>query len=91
MPNDFASLIRIFIKLISILIPIVGSLAFLSFIFGLVKFIAKAGEKEIKDGKNLMIWGVVALFVMVSVWGLVRFLSGEFGFGHAIGIPLLPQ
>jgi hypothetical protein len=91
MPQDLIGLIGIFTRLISIIIPIIASLAFLSFIWGIVKFIAKAGEKEVKEGKSLMIWGVIALFVMVSAWGLVRFLSGEFGFGHTIGIPLLPQ
>ena len=32
----------------------------------------KLGEKEKADGRWLMVWGVIALFVMVSVWGLVN-------------------
>ena len=49
------------------------------FFWGLVKFIFAAGNEESKaDGKKIMIWGVVALFVMVSVWGLVRFIAETF-------------
>jgi hypothetical protein len=59
------------------LIPIVFSLALLYFFWGVAKYIRSAGaEKE--EGRMIMVWGVVALFVMASVWGLVRFLQREF-------------
>jgi hypothetical protein len=54
------------------------------------RFIKSAGnEKEIKDSKNLVIWGIVGLFVLFSVWGIVAFIRNEFGFGS--GVPLIPQ
>ncbi len=57
---------------------IVAALALLVFFFGLVKFLMKAGdEKAVAEGKRLMIWGTIALFVMVSIWGLVRFIGSE--------------
>ena len=39
-----------------------------------------------------MIYGIIALFVMVSVWGLVNVLSGTFGFTktEAPTLPGLP-
>jgi hypothetical protein len=36
-------------------------------------------------GKNLMLYGLVGFFVMVSVWGLVNILTGTFGFGNNSG------
>jgi len=67
--------------IIDILIPLVAALALLYFFWGLAKFILNAGNEDAqKEGKNIMIWGIVALFVIVSVWGLVRFV------GSAIGI-----
>jgi len=63
--------------------------ALLVFFWGLVKFIAKAGdEKAVGDGKNFMIWGLISLFVMVTVWGLVKFIGGELGIGQGSSIPL---
>ena len=47
------------------------------FFWGMIIYIKSLGnEKEKEGGKSLMIWGIVALFVMVSVWGLVN-LIGE--------------
>lgn len=51
-----------------------GAVAF--FVWGLVKFIYNAADtKEHEEGKRYIVWGVVAFFVLVSLWGLVRFLS----------------
>ena len=64
--------------LVRALILIMAGLALLAFFWGLVRFIFKAGdEKETANGKRLMIWGLVALFVMVSVWGIIRFVEIE--------------
>lgn len=61
---------------------IVAGLALLVFFWGLVKFIMNAGDEEaVKEGKRLMIWGIVALFVMVSVWGIVRWIGLELNIG----------
>ena len=36
-------------------------------------------ERKKEKGKQFMLWGVIALTVMVSVWGLVGVLSSTFG------------
>ena len=36
-----------------------------------------------------MLWGIVALFVMVSVWGLVNVLKGSFNLDNE-NIPVAP-
>lgn len=64
-------------NLIQTLLPIVVALALLFFFWGLAKFILAAGNEVDKEkGRNMMIWGIVALFVMVAVWGLVEFIGG---------------
>jgi hypothetical protein len=66
--------------LISSLLVIVAAIALLVFFWGLAKFILKANDpKANAEGKNLMIWGIIALFVMVSVWGIVAFMQRELG------------
>ena len=86
-------LIFIFINLIFKVVPVLVSLALLVFVWGLAKFIFRLGgdEKAVTEGKNLMIWGLVALFVRVSIWGILRFADGEFGFTQSFGIPFLRQ
>jgi len=60
------------------IIPIVFALAVLGFFYGLVKYIFGA-EQDKDAAKKTMIWGVVALFVMASVWGLVNFIGDNVG------------
>ena len=67
-------------RLVSAATPIVVGLALLAFFWGLAKYIFAAGDEEKKsEGKNIMIWGVIALFVMISVWGIVRFIADAIG------------
>ena len=80
-----------FANLVDTAIPIVVGLALLAFFWGLVKFIFAQGNEEAKsEGKKIMLWGLIALFVMVAVWGLVRFIGSALGisdFGGTIPIP----
>lgn len=72
----FTQLITAVQGIITTLVPLVIALGLLFFIWGLVQFIFASGDEAAKDeGKRKMIWGVVALFVIVSVWGLVALLN----------------
>lgn len=64
-------------KLISLSITVLIGLALLAFFWGLAKFIFRVGgdEKAVEEGKRVMKWGLVALFVTVSVWGIVEFIE----------------
>ena len=63
--------------LINPLIVILVGVALLVFFWGLAKFIFRVGgdEKAVEGGKRLMIWGLIALFIMISVWGIIRFMQ----------------
>lgn len=61
--------------LINRVIPFIIALTVLWFLFGIFKFVISAGDAEgRKEAQGYIIWGIVALFVMVSVWGLVNIL-----------------
>lgn len=49
------------------------------FLYGVVQFLMNAEDQEKQaKGKAFMIWGIVALAVMFSVWGLVGVLQNTF-------------
>lgn len=55
-------------------------LALLLFIWGIIRFIFKAGDAEGREiGKKHMIWGLVGMFIMVSVFGILRLIVVTFG------------
>lgn len=56
--------------------------AIVVFFWGMVQYILKTGKGDSKGGSSgltTMIWSVVAIFVMVSVWGLIHLLQSTFG------------
>ena len=80
-------------RLVELALPIVVGIALLAFFWGLVKFIFAAGDETAKDkGKRIMLWGLIALFVMVAVWGLVKFIANalEIDTGGTIEVPTVP-
>jgi hypothetical protein len=61
-----------------VIVVIVG-LATVYFLLGSTKYILHAGDAaQREEGRNMMIYGIIAIFVMVSVWGLVNLLSNTF-------------
>jgi len=85
-PLPARNLGQIFTNITSfILSPLIGlflTAAVVVFFWGMVKYIYSLGEKEKVEGRWLMVWGVIALFVMVSVWGLVGVLTNTFGLNN---------
>ncbi len=53
------------------------TLAVVAFFWGIVQFIwaARQGDagKGVANGKQFMLWGLISLFVMFSVWGIIQF------------------
>jgi len=61
-----------------------GAAAFTAFMYGLFMYILdrvndKTGGEGEKKAKEFMLWSIVALFVMVSVWGIVRMFQSFVG------------
>lgn len=73
----------------SSVIPLMFAIAVVMFVWGSIKFFIFNADEEQKrtEGKQFMIWGVIALAVMISVWGLVNILGVTFN----IGTTVLPQ
>lgn len=67
-------------------IPLLFALAVAFFIWGIVQFIMGSGDETARTkGREHMIWGIIAIAVMLSVWGLVGIVTGSV-FGSPINI-----
>lgn len=65
---------------ISALIPVIFGLAIVYFFWGLIQYIRSAGDPAAAaKGKSIMIYGVIAIFVMASIYGLIAWLQGATG------------
>ncbi|MEK7128814.1 MAG: hypothetical protein AAB858_00520 [Patescibacteria group bacterium] len=82
-----------FRQILDLLIPIFITLAVLFFFWGLIMYIKAGGGTEQKDtGKFYMIWAVIALFVMVSIFGIIGLIGNTFDIrqGQTIILPQVP-
>ena len=70
----------------AILQPIVTllmALAVAYFLYGVMKFVKDQSSEDAQvEGKKHMMWGVIGLAIMVSVWGILNFIN-EFVIGFS--------
>jgi len=85
-PKDFKELINnVFINgIFRPLVPFLIGLAVIVFIYGVLLLMLSEGGEKKEEGKQFMIWGIVGIFVMVSVWGLVYILRDTFKLNPAV-------
>ena len=60
------------------LVPLIFAVALVVFLWGVIKFIQAQEASEREEGRQFMIWGIIALTVMISVWGLTTILGNTF-------------
>src|SRR5690606_22140998 len=78
--------------IVQTIIGIAFMLAFLFFVWGIATFVKQAGDPAGREeGRQRMIWGVIALAVLATVWGIVQWLQGEFGLSGGGPADLLRQ
>ena len=87
--NNLGDLFNLLKEIISdSLIPLIVAIALAVFTWGIVQYLINAdNEEKRKEGRKFMIWGILALFVMISVWALVAVLTETFGFD----VNVIPQ
>ncbi len=77
--NDLRGLSANLVKIINSAITLIMGIAFVAFMIGLVRFIGTSGDdKSRSDGKQLMVWGIIILFVMTGVWGIITIMQITF-------------
>ena len=62
-----------------IVIPMLFALATFMFIYGVLVYIAKQDDESARTrGKQFMLWGIIAMFMMSSVFALVQVVLNTF-------------
>ena len=70
----------------TVVVPLIGALIFLVFIWGVVKyfFINNGGDADkLKEGRDFIFWGILGIVVFFSVWGFVNLLLSTLGIAPA--------
>jgi uncharacterized membrane protein YidH (DUF202 family) len=84
----FKDLVFTILGIFDEVITIIIGIAVLVFLYGMLNYVMHSDdESKRKESVKFITYGIIGLFVMVSVWGLVAAITGTFGF--EFGIPQL--
>ena len=68
---------KILTGIVNPIIVILSALAFAWFMYGVTRFvIMKDNEEERNNGKKHIIFGILALVIIFSIWGILNVLGG---------------
>ncbi len=76
----------------NVLVPVLFAIAFIVFLYGIVlKYIFSAGDPaKVSEGHKLLLWGIIAFVIMISLWGLVNVVANTFGL-YGVSAPPTPR
>ena len=79
--NGVMGLLNAIKVLLRSLIPIIFGISLIYFFWGIAQFILHdaGNEKTREDGKKKIMWGVLALFVFISIYGIIKFIGDTLG------------
>jgi hypothetical protein len=78
----FADIVQGIVSLINTTVLVLATLAIVVFFMGLVRYISQSGDaKGHAEGRERIIWSLVAIFVLVSIWGILEVMNTAF-FGN---------
>lgn len=84
-PANFKEFIELLLKILQNAIQILVAGMAIGLLYGVAMYMVNSdNEKKREDIKGYLLYGVMGLFVVVGLWGILALLSGG-----AVGIPLL--
>ncbi len=91
--TTFGSILTTSGNLLSLIIKLLFAAALAFFVFGVIKFVIAGDADKKAEARHAMIQGIIGLFVIVSVWGLVGVIQSTFGIGAGgtIGGSQIPE
>ncbi|MBI5003635.1 hypothetical protein HZC00_00900 [Candidatus Kaiserbacteria bacterium] len=82
-------LLALFNNVLNAAIAILITAAVVAVFYGVVKAIFSAAGEAKKEGWKIALQGVFAVFIMVSIWGIIRLLQNTFSVTSTS--PVIPQ
>lgn len=76
---DLLGVVDSLIFILQSAIPILIGIAVVMFLFGLIRYMTVTDDSKRKEAISVIVYGIVTLFVMVAMWGLVYLLSRTLG------------
>ena len=67
-------------EILNPLILLLFALAVVYFLYGVMKFVQNQDNEDAQEeGKSHMLWGIVGIFLMIAVYGILGFIARTLG------------
>lgn len=77
--QNLGGLVGLFKNVLTTATSLLIAAAVVYFLYGVFQFVMSAGDEEKRaNGRSQIITGIIGIAVMVSVWGLVGWVTGTF-------------
>jgi hypothetical protein len=87
-----AQLLGKFKLVLDAVVPLIIGLAVVVVLWGIFNYVARGGEEEKRaEGKRFVVYGIVGLFLMTSIWGMVNLLVKTFDLNNTIDTTKIPK
>ncbi len=65
----------------TVVVPVIFAFAFAAFVWGVVNYFFLHGGEEAKreEGRKFVLWGILGMVVLLSVWGFVNIVLSTLG------------
>lgn len=76
----FKELVNTIVFYIEQLVVVIFAASLLMFLWGVFKYtiLSHGDEKQTAEAKNVIFYGIIGLFVMSSVWGILKIIQASF-------------
>lgn len=79
--DGLKSLLTSMKDIINLAFPVLSGIAVIFFFWGIGQFILKdaGNDKTREEGKKKILWSIIALFVMFSIMGIIKWIGNTVG------------
>jgi len=73
--GTLGGILNLIFQILNFLVPILIALGVVYFIYSVIKYITASDEDQKGKAKSMMIYAIIGLFIITTIWGLVRVLN----------------
>ncbi|MEK7208014.1 MAG: pilin [Patescibacteria group bacterium] len=80
------------VDVLDVIVPFIIGLAVVVIVWGIFLYLTKAGEEEKRlEARRYILFGIIGVFFMLSIWGFVNILDDTFDLTRQIDPQDIPK